>query len=394
MLAWALAVWLVLGELPGFIDLLVYRAGGHAWVSGIPLYGPEFLPLVGLIPLPFLYPPISAVLFVGLAVVPFPVAAVLLVVAGLGCLASVGWLTARRLEADRWRGVQLASVAVVLGTLTEPVRETLTFGQVNLLLMALVVADCLLLRTYWPRGILVGLAAATKLTPAVFVLYFLAHRQPRPALAAGAAFTAATAAGFLAAPSASVTYWLGGVLAVPARIGSPAFPSNQSLTGLLHRSGIVEPWRTALWLVASLAVLVACWVGVQRLRRRGQDVAALLVVAAAGLLVSPLSWSHHYVWAVPALLWCAHRAMGSPRWWLALSGLAAVFAVGPHWLVATDQDQRPDWGLGAQIVGNAYVWVALLAILVAAFGRLPSTVTASPLPDQVGYPPTRQLAAP
>lgn len=391
VVAWAFTVWLALDAPHRFLDLSVYRAGGRAWVSGIPLYGPEFSPLVELFPLPFLYPPISAVLFVGLAVVPFPVAAVLLTAASLGCLAFVGWLTARRLESDRWRVIWLASAAVVLGTLTEPVRETLTFGQINLLLMGLVVADCLLPRTYWPRGTLIGLAAAIKLTPVVFVLYFLAHRQWRPVLAASAAFVVATAVGFLAAPAASVTYWLGGVLTVASRIGSPGFFTNQSLTGLLHRLGFAAPWLTALWLVAALAVLAACGVAVRRLRSRGRDVAALLAVAAAALLASPLSWSHHYVWAVPALLWCARQAVGSPRWWLVVMALTGVFAVGPHWLVATGEDNLPDWGAGEQIVGNAYVWMAMLVLLVAALGRL---APHPGVPDQPSSGRTKQYAAP
>lgn len=392
VVSWALAVWLVLGGPPGFIDLMVYRAGGYAWVSGVPLYGPEFPALIRLLPLPFTYPPISAVLFAPLAAVPFPVAAVLLAAASLACLVLVGWLTARRLELDRWRGTQLASAAVVLVTVTEPVRETLTFGQVNLLLMGLVVADCLLPRTPWPRGTLIGLAAAIKLTPAIFVVFFLAHRQWRPVLVAGAAFVVATAAGFLAASGASFTYWFGGVLTDPARIGSPAFPSNQSLAGLLHRAApsLPAPWQTAIWLLAALAALVAGWVAARRLRGRGHDVAALLAVAAAGLLASPVSWSHHYVWVVPALVWFAYQARRSPRWWPALVVLAGVFIVGPHWLVATREDHLPDWGLGEHLVGNTYVWAALLALLVAVLGRLAPHSTG---PDQARDRPTRQSAS-
>ncbi len=345
VISWAVAVWWVLSVPPAFLDLTVYRAGGHAWSSGISLYGPEFPRLITMLPLPFTYPPISAVAF-------------------------VVWLTARHLEADRWRAVQLASVAVVLGTVIEPVVETLSFGQVNLLLMAMIAADCLLPRTRWPRGMLIGLAAAIKLTPAVFVLFFLAHRQWRPVLAAGAAFAVATAVGFVAAPRDSVTYWFGGVLLDPGRIGSPAFPSNQSLSGVLHRWLVPPPWHTVLWLLGVAVVLVAAWVAVRRLRERGQDVAALLAVAAAGLLASPVSWSHHYVWAVPALIWCAHRALRAPRWWAAVAGLGAVVLVGPHWLVSTRTDHLPHWGFGAQLVGNAYVWVAIVALAVAVFGRL------------------------
>jgi alpha-1,2-mannosyltransferase len=323
---------------------------------------------VRLLPLPFTYPPISAVFFTGLAVLPFAAAAVLLAAVGLGCLAGTAWLAARQVAPDRWRAAQLASAAVVLGTLTEPVQETLRFGQVNLVLMVLVVADCLLPRTPWPRGALIGLAAAVKLTPAVFVLFFLAHRQWRPALTAGAAFAVATAAGFLAAPRDSIAYWFGGVLTDPERIGSPAFASNQSLAGVLHRWPLPDAWYPALWLPGTVLVLLAGWVAVRRLRARGQDLAALLAVAAAGLLASPVSWSHHYVWVVPALIWGGHQALRSSRWWPAVV-FGAVALVGPHWLVATRQDHLPDWGLGEQLVGNAYVWVTLLALAAAALGR-------------------------
>lgn len=366
--AWALVIGLLLGGPPSFVDLMVYRAGGYAWTHGIPLYGAEFPALLTLLPLPFTYPPISAVLFAPLAVLSFPLAAVLLAGLSLACLVFTSAVTAGRLETDRWRVVQLVAVAVVLGTLTEPVRETLTFGQVNLLLMALVVADCLLVRTPWPRGVLIGLAAAIKLTPAVFVLFFLAHRQWRPVLVAAAAFAVTTVTGFLAAPGASVTYWFGGVLTDPARIGSPAFPSNQSLAGLLHRVELPASWQTGTWLLGVLVVVSLGWVAVRRLRSGGHDVPALLVVAATGLLASPVSWSHHYVWVVPVLVCCVHRALHSPRWWASLIVPAGVFGYGTHWMVATREDRVPHWGIGAQLVGNGYVWVAVLVLLVAAFG--------------------------
>lgn len=365
---WALVIGLLLGGPPGFVDLMVYRAGGYAWAHGIPLYGAEFPALVTLLPLPFTYPPISAVLFAPLAVMSFPLAAVLLAGTSLACLVFTSMVTARRLETDRWRVVQLTAVTVVLGTLAEPVRETLTFGQVNLLLMALVVADCLLVRTPWPRGALIGLAAAIKLTPAVFVLFFLAHRQWRPVLVAAAAFALVTVTGFLAAPGASVTYWFGGVLTDPSRIGSPAFPSNQSLAGLLHRGGLPAGWQTGVWLLGVLTVVALGWVAVRRLRGSGHDVPALVVVAATGLLASPVSWSHHYVWVILALLCCVHRALRSPRWWASLIVLAGVFGYGTHWMVATREDHVPHWSIGAQLVGNGYVWVAVLVLLVAAFG--------------------------
>jgi alpha-1,2-mannosyltransferase len=382
--AWALTVCLVLVSFTkDFIDLMVYRAGGHAWASGVPLYGAEFPAQVGLRALPFTYPPVSAVLFAPLAAIPLPVAVVLHTVAGLTALAVTAWLTARRLEADQWRAAHLAMTVIVLAVLAEPVRQTLTFGQVNLVLMGLVAADCLVPRTPWPRGVLIGLAAAIKLTPAVFVLFFLAHRQWRPALAAGTAFLVATVAGFLAAPQASATYWFSGVFTDPGRIGTLDYRSNQSIAGLLHRFGLPAPWVTAVWLLAVSAALAAGWMAVRRLRGTGHDVAALLAVATTGLLASPVSWSHHYVWVVPALVWLGYRARRSARQRLVLVLFAVVFAVGPHWLMGGEAG----WGLGAQIVGNAYVWSAVLALFAAAFGPIGPAV----VPDRSEHAALRNI---
>lgn len=377
---WAGAVAAVFaGPGEGFIDLVVYRAGGRAWATGVALYGPQFPDLVTPRPLPFTYPPISAVLFAPLAAVPLPVAAAALTAASLAALAGLLLLVARRLEPDPARAALLAGSVVVLGTLSEPVRETLTFGQVNLLLAGLVAADCLLVRTRWPRGALIGLAAAVKLTPAVFVLYFVARRQWRPALVAAAAFGVATGIGFLAAPRSSVGYWFG-VLGDPDRIGSAAFASNQSLAGLLRRLGALPPAGTVLWAVLSAVVVLVALVAVHRLRGRADDVGALLVVAAAGLLCSPVSWSHHWVWAAPAVLWAAHRAWGAASWrrWALVVTAGAVFAVGPHWLVSDRDDDIPRWGLAEQLVGNAYLWCALAVLLGALAAGLRTRVTGTP----------------
>jgi len=50
--------------------------------------------------------------------------------------------------------------------------------------MALVALDCLVAKPKWPRGMLIGVAAAIKLTPAVFVLFFLLRRDYRSAVTA------------------------------------------------------------------------------------------------------------------------------------------------------------------------------------------------------------------
>src|SRR5262249_19523042 len=137
----------------------------------------------------------------------------------------------------RTRVALLAAAAAGAAPLLEPIRECVTFGQINMLLMGAITADCLLRRTPSPRGALIGLAAAVKLTRAAFVLFFLARRQWRPVLVAAASFVAAGLLGLVLAPRDTRAYWFGALLD-PARIGGLAFTSNQSLRGLLHRLGL------------------------------------------------------------------------------------------------------------------------------------------------------------
>ena len=143
--------------------------------------------------------------------------------------------------------------------LLEPVRSTLDYGQINIVLMALVAVDCLAVAPRWPRGALTGLAAAVKLTPAAFVLFFLLRRDYRAAAVAGVSFAVTTAAGFALAGPDSVRYWTGRL--PDGRIGNPATAANQCLQAVLARAGL-DPHTTlgmAVWLALSaLVVMAAC----------------------------------------------------------------------------------------------------------------------------------------
>lgn len=163
-----------------------------------------------------------------------------------------------------------------------------------MILIGFAAADCLLPRTPWPRGLLVGLAAAIKLTPAIFVLFFLSRKRWKPVLTAVGTFAGAGLIGWVLAPGQSKQFWFDAMLD-PRRVGGLAYTANQSLRGLLFRLGSPETW----WMVLCLIVLVVTVLVLPRLR---DDLTALLAVAAAGLLISPVSWSHHWVWIAPALL--------------------------------------------------------------------------------------------
>jgi alpha-1,2-mannosyltransferase len=375
------AVLVLLVDFQNFMDLRVYRAGGRAWVDGYSLYSNEFVRRSG-VGLPFTYPPIAAILFTALALVPMGVAIWVVTVASVAALGAVAAIVVRH--------PRLAVLAGLAGgMLLEPVRLTLSYGQINLLLMALVVADCLLPRTPWPRGLLIGVAAAIKLTPAVFVLFFVAHRQWRPVAAAAAGFATATALAWLVAAGDTPAY-LRTVIADPGRLGGLTYTANQSLNGFWQRLGLDGPLTTTLWLLSALAVVALGWRVVRDARAAGDDLAALVAVAAVGLLVSPVSWSHHWVWAAVAGMWLLPRL----REWRVRTRVAVVaglllFVVPPHWIMPRKHDNELGWALWQHVVGNEFVWCALallgaLAVRWRARRDAPPAVqqaTASPPPE-------------
>lgn len=363
---------------PYRIDLDVYRVGGQVFRDGGDLYG-ELPQLAEGGNLPFTYPPLSAQLFSLLTYIPLPVASALITLATLGVLALVVQLVLTR-TCDRpagqlwWLTVAVVAVAMWFG----PVRETIGFGQVNVFLMALVLVDVIRGRGRWWGGILTGLAMAIKLTPAVFLLYFFLRRDWRGLATAIVSALAFTGIGHLLAPDDSVRYWTFAIRD-PARIGGLAFTSNQSVNGFVHRIGLEDTAASVAWFVVSCVIgLGIAWVA-WRLLRSGQEVAAAIAVGTVALFCSPVSWGHHWVWAVPAvvltLVW-ADRASargsgkgddddGDERAWLALGLSGVVIFLGtPQWWVPHSDGAELEWGPIAHVVGNAYLIWGLVFLLV------------------------------
>lgn len=364
------------------IDLEVYRFGVQAWLSGGDLYGP--LPETsGGIALPFIYPPFAALVLAPLALVPWPVAWAVLLGLSVAALGLTLHVVARALWPSGGRGgaLSVASLALPLAlavtpnnpidfdrpdpALTfglEPVVQTIEFGQVNLLLMALVAADCLVRDPRWPRGLLIGIAAAVKLTPAAFVLFLLLRGDRRAVVTAIVSGLAATAVGFAVAPRESLAFWLGSPAGGVS--GSPFF-SNQTIQAVLVRAGVDGAARTVVWLLlcAVLLVLVAPVV------RRAPAPLALVATAGLALLASPTSWSHHWVWVAPALLVAAATAWRarSAAWTAATVLAGLVFVIAPHRLgLPRAGEAELGWTPGQQVVGSTYVWFTVLVLVALA----------------------------
>jgi alpha-1,2-mannosyltransferase len=357
---------------PYHIDLDVYRIGGRAWLRGRYLYGHLPATRSGA-RLPFTYPPIAAVLLSPLSLVSMAVAGTIFTVGGVLLVAVVvgiflpGPSPSWR---DRWWAVAwLLPVALFL----EPVRHTLLYGQINIVLMALVAVDCMTSAPRWPRGALVGLAAAIKLTPAAFVLFFLLRRDYRAVAVSVGSFLAMTGLGFLLAWQDSVRYWTSVVFDVD-RIGNVIYASNQCIQAVLGRAGLDPraPDGAIVWLAVSIVVVLAACLGMRHAFRAAEDAWALSLNAFAGLLISPVSWSQQWVWVVPALLALAGLGLRTRRSlpWIAFASGLVVFAAGAQWWLPSTQLRELRWAVWEQIVGSSYVIFAALVVLVFAAVRL------------------------
>jgi alpha-1,2-mannosyltransferase len=371
------------------VDLDVYRIGGQVWRHGGDLYG--VLPATASgVRLPFSYPPIAAVLLSPLSLVPMAVAGTMLTLATIALAALVLRVFLRSLGGDGswWTVGWLLPAALFL----EPVRNTMDYGQVNVALMFLVAADCLTARARWPRGALVGVAAAVKLTPGAFVLFFLLRRDYRAAGTAAAAFAVSTGAGFLLAPRDSVRYWTS-VIGQTNRPGSPVYAPNQSIQGVLARAGLDPhtPAGAAAWLALSAVVLVLACRGMRRALADSADAWALSLNAFAALLISPISWSHHWVWGETAMLTLALlgcRRRGGLA--VAVCGLV-VFAAAPQWWFPSGGNRELGWAAWQQVLGSSYV--ILVAVVLMGSAMLRSVDTRYIVEPQSLVPARRALVS-
>ncbi len=352
-----------------YIDLRVYRMGAQVLLDGGDIYG-ALPPVVDDFGLPFTYPPIAAMLFVPLVVIPFGLGKFVFTLVSVVALA----VTLRVVLGRMWpqlgtRAAWTATViAVALALQLEPVRETISFGQINMVLMALVAVDVLTKNPRWPRGLLIGLAAAIKLTPIGFLLLFLVKRDWRTsAHIVGAAF-GFTALAFVVMPGESAKYWLQ-TLPDTGRIGPAYFANNESFKAVISRFGPPEQIGSVLWLVTVAVMLAVTAAAIWRALDHDDLVPALLANATAILLASPVSWSHHWVWAAPALLVLALGALRAPVAWniVAATGIGLLFLVGPQHLLPTAEDRELDWAWWQHLLGTLYVTAGFGFLLWLAF---------------------------
>lgn len=302
------------------VDFDVYRDGGLIIRHISPPYDPRAAdPLYGWSRtslLSFTYTPFSAVAFALVSFVPPALDPRLTELVNLAALYGAAWCALRGLG---WTGRRAriggALLGAAAGLLTEPVFRTVYLGQINLVLMLMICWDLTqpdTSRSRWWKGLATGVAAGVKLVPLIFVPYLLLTRRFRQALTVLAGFALTIVVGFAAAPSASADYWFNTLFLSDGRTGFPGWGGNQSLHGMITRLAGGVAAGNLPWLAAAAVVAVAGLAAAALLDRAGHQMLGLLTTALTGLLVSPISWDHHWVWVVPGLMAAAHY--GAVAW--------------------------------------------------------------------------------
>ena len=355
------------------VDLHVYRMGGDAVLHGGSLYSLRFAGQ-----LPFTYPPFAALAFALLAWLPWAPAAVLLTVATVATLPVMLYLALRLPGSpplrDHRAAWELALAAAAAAIWLEPVRSTLFYGQVDVFIACAVLYDLTRPDTSPIKGAAIGLAAAFKLTPAIFAVYLLLTRRYRAAATAAAVFAGTVALGFAVLPGASAYFWDISFLR-PGRVSPPQNTQNQSLLGAMsrtfHTANVGPPWLLVALLVALTGLVLAV-----RACRRGDEARGFSLCAVTELLISPISWTHHWVLAVPALL-LAILAIYQHRTRHRLAALPAAIAATAIAVIGWGRVARrvPNGGwlrlpASAIIKSEVYVIIGLGVLVTAAISEL------------------------
>ena len=349
----------VAGDFP---DLDVYRHGGLSVLDHVSPYAKDD-PVYGY---PFTYPPFAALVLAPLALLPGWIAAAVWTGASAGCLAASIVLVRRALgrPCSGTMVVVVCAAAVAL----EPVWQTYVFGQINLILMLVILAD-IIRPDRRKAGIAIGIAAGIKLTPLVFVVLLVLIGRRAAAARAVITFVGTVLVGLVAVPGAS-TYW-SERLVDPTRVGPPSLAHNQSVTGVLTRL-LDEPPPTLLWMVVAGPIAIATVVVAAAWWRRGDRVLGAGLGALAMLLASPVAWSHHWVWAVPIALALWERSRVAAALW------AGVFVARPILWPPWGEKREYDWRWYDHLDGNAYVIATILVIGWLAWRLVVSSPPSTP----------------
>jgi alpha-1,2-mannosyltransferase len=356
-----------------FVDLHVYVGGAGTLDHPGTLYDYVYADQTPDFPLPFTYPPFAAVIFYPLHLLPFGLVALAWQVGIVAALYGVVRISQRLLPIDdefaKCRRVAMAWTAV--GIWLEPLRSTFDYGQVNVLLV-LAVLYAVYSTRWWLSGLLVGLAAGVKLTPAVGGLYFLGARRWATVVFSAVAFFATIGMSALVVGD-QTRYYFTELMGDASRVGPIGTSFNQSWRGGISR---IVGHDAGYGPIVVVAIVVTGVLALQAWRALGgadDRLGGILVVQLFGLLLSPISWTHHWVWVLPLMFWLLHGPLRERLGTRILGwGWLVLTVVGVPWLLSFAQPtiwviSRP-WYLAW--AGLIYIAATLVTLAwIASTGR-------------------------
>lgn len=374
-----------------FVDLHVYIGGGAALNHPGTLYNYVYADQTPDFPLPFTYPPFAAVVFYPLHLLPFGVVAFFWQVGTMAALYGVVRISQRLLGGSPWRsqarrspaqrvathyggeGHRVAMLWTAVAIWLEPLRSTFDYGQINVVLCLAMLWAAYTTR-WWLSGLLVGVAAGMKLTPAITGLYFLGVRRWAAAVFSAVVFFGTVAVSALVAGDETRHYFTDLILNTN-RVGPTCTTFNQSWRGGIcrifgHDEGYGPLVLAAIAVTAVLAILA--WRALNTGDAEPDRLGLLLVVELFELLAAPISWTHHWIWLVPLMIWLIQGPLSERRgarivgWgWLVLT------LIGVPWLLSFAQPTIWQAGRAWYLAWGGLVYiVAALATLgwIAASG--------------------------
>ncbi len=377
-------------------DALVYRAGVNAWLTGQPVYQDKLELALGAGEMYFTYTPLALPLLAPIAVVSISVGAVILTVASVLAL----WAWARTAlktlaptsDLPAWAPVVITLVLCITG----PMRDHLHIGQVNVFLLLLATLDLTLPKTRWPRGLLLGVAICIKVTPAALLLLPLISRQFRVIVVAGLTTAVGIGVGWLLVPHEAWFYWTK-ALRDPGRVGNLRRAENQSLRGIAERL-LDGPIGGLTWLaLCAIVVLVVAFLLHRYFRNKPNDPGAFAITALLPVLLSPVAWTHHWVWAFPLLVWLGYRG------WVYRDRISATLAaVGYLTLLAFPVSSfdpaslapsSPTYSRALALLAGGYTYWALVALGGTAWALARGGGGTAPARAQTGHSSRPSVAA-
>lgn len=367
------------------IDAAVYREGALALVNGESLYAQPFD--MGDISLPFIYPPIGAILFAPWGYFDFitvELAGNLVVIGSSLLLLLCLYLVTNAVLSgrDKLLAFTIAAISWPIALFAEPVFLNADLGQINILIMALVVMDLLPIKRRIPRGVLIGLAAAIKITPLAMLLYFLVKKDFRGIINAVISLLAFTAIGAVLAWENTKEFFSSTLLNLSAEGDSgvdTTFQFNSSIQAMLYRwwtskaDAEASSLPTILWIVLSLIAVAAVAYLMHQLFSRGLHVEAVMVNAMLMLLISPISWSHHWVW-LP--LWAVvffvryrqHRSHPKFLLWSGVILSVMLLMLPPKWWFGRDGVNVFELNFWEKLLISDWTWLSIGLMITLGLG--------------------------